>query len=887
MPASKIFAGYRALGFVSTHVPLAVRYHNKHKENYVVTSVGRAFHVYNCSKLGIVSVSDIHPDEINVLAVSSRHIFTASGNVIRCFDRGRKVIHTYEGHESEVTILLPLGRHLMSVDIAGHVMVWDVHTEGVYLTMEFKVDSFTITAAVHPNTYKNKVLLGSRQGVIQLWNVFNDRLLYTFTGWGQPITVLEQAPAVDVVAVGLGDGRIIIHNIKFDETVMKFTQDWGPVTSISFRTDGHPTMVTGSAAGHIAFWDLETRTLKSQELEAHRSSVSGLQCLPNEPLMVTSAADNTLKVWIFDQPDGGARLLRMREGHAAPPNYLHHYGNNGQSILSAGQDSTLRLFSTVHDKHNRSLGRGSFNKAETKRTGLKLDQHLMPPITTFAAESNRESDWDNVVACHRGLRMVTTWSTQRCTMGKHKLDSQRFHHGNEHRNTTALAVDVSSCGNYAVIGYSSGHVDLYNLQSGKQRGSYGKPSKAHECAVRGVAFDALNQLLVTAGADGVLKFWKFKCKSMIREVKLSAQISSIVMHRESSMLAAVLEDFSVAIVDIDTRRVVRSFTGHTNTITGLTFSPDARWLITSSMDATVCTWNVVTGRLIDCFAVDSAVTSLSMSPTGDFLATSHVDDLGVYLWSNVTLYSYVALPPLPEGFEPQTLHLPATAYVPSGEDSSSSEEAMEYDTSEFKSPEQISDELVTLSLLPTSRWLNLLNLDVIKMRNKPKVPPKVPKSAPFFLPTVTGLQPTFAAAEEKEKGESQILNKPDLHIASEVGQLLGQAAESGDYDPVLTRFKSQGASAIDSDIRSLEGEEELEGFLDFVLHVIDSNKDFEIMQAYLGLFLKIHGEDLSASTHLADKMEEVLKAQSATWKRLQFSINESLCLVNYLRSAVL
>lgn len=41
---------------------------------------------------------------------------------------------------------------------------------------------------------------------------------------------------MDVVAVGLVSGHIIIHNIKFDETLMKFQQDWGPITAISFRT---------------------------------------------------------------------------------------------------------------------------------------------------------------------------------------------------------------------------------------------------------------------------------------------------------------------------------------------------------------------------------------------------------------------------------------------------------------------------------------------------------------------------------------------------------------------------------------------------------------------------------------------------------------------------
>ena len=36
-------------------------------------------------------------------------------------------------------------------------------------------------------------------------------------------------------------------------------------------------------------------------------------------------------------------------------------------------------------------------------------------------------------------------------------------------------VDITSCGNFAVIGYSTGHVDVYNMQSGLHRGTYGKP----------------------------------------------------------------------------------------------------------------------------------------------------------------------------------------------------------------------------------------------------------------------------------------------------------------------------------------------------------------------------------------------------------------------------
>lgn len=52
--ASKIFTGYRALGYVSNHVPLAIRYQEKTKEHYVITSVGKSFHTYNVSMSSLI-----------------------------------------------------------------------------------------------------------------------------------------------------------------------------------------------------------------------------------------------------------------------------------------------------------------------------------------------------------------------------------------------------------------------------------------------------------------------------------------------------------------------------------------------------------------------------------------------------------------------------------------------------------------------------------------------------------------------------------------------------------------------------------------------------------------------------------------------------------------
>lgn len=52
-------------------------------------------------------------------------------------------------------------------------------------------------------------------------------------------------------------------------------------------------------------------------------------------------------------------------------------------------------------------------------------------------------------------------------------------------------------------------------------------------------------------------------------------------------------------------------------------------------------------------------------------------------------------------------------------------------------------DLILLSDHPVSRWANLLSMDVIRQRNKPREPPNKPQAAPFFLPTIQGLEFKF------------------------------------------------------------------------------------------------------------------------------------------------
>lgn len=99
-------------------------------------------------------------------------------------------------------------------------------------------------------------------------------------------------------------------------------------------------MAAGGLSGVITVWDLEKRRLATIIRDAHDGSVTKLHFFPGEPVLMSAAADNSIKHWIFDGADGAARLLRFRSGHASPPSVLRFYGD-GLRILSAG--ATLKL----------------------------------------------------------------------------------------------------------------------------------------------------------------------------------------------------------------------------------------------------------------------------------------------------------------------------------------------------------------------------------------------------------------------------------------------------------------------------------------------------------------------------------------------------------------
>ncbi|KAJ6857716.1 LOW QUALITY PROTEIN: U3 small nucleolar RNA-associated protein 21 [Populus alba x Populus x berolinensis] len=720
------------------------------------------------------------------------------------------------------------------------------------------------------------------EGGLQLWNVSTKKMLHEFKGWGSSVSSCVSSPALDVVAVGCADGKIHVRNIRYDEEVVTFSHSTrGAVTALSFSSDGQPLLASGGSSGVISIWNLEKRKLQSVVREAHDSSIISLHFLANEPVLMSSSADNSIKMWVFDSTDGDPRLLRFRSGHSAPPLCIRFYAN-GRHILSAG--SCLSLFSVIQDQQSTELSQRHVSK-RAKKLRVKEEELKLKPVIAFDCAEIRERDWCNVVTCHMDTVQAYVWRLQNFVIGEHILRPC------PEKPTPVKACTISACGNFAILGTAGGWIERFNLQSGISRGSYldvsERGSHAHEGEVVGVACDSTNTLMISAGYHGDVRVWDFKGRALKSRWEVGCSLVKIVYHRLNGLLATLADDLVICLFDAIALRMVRKFEGHTDRIIDLCFSEDGKWLLSSSMDETLRILDAILARQIDAVHVEVSVTALSLSPNMDVLATTHVDQNGVYfvapgcsvwilflkgvvlrkliegdaLLVNQSMFSRASrIDAYASGKEVVNVKLPSLIAVEGSNaenqdtDKSIVKHSVSKEASTFPAFSQQIPDLVTLSLLPKSQWQSLINLDIIKVRNKPIEPPKKPEKTPFFLPSIPSLsgeilfKPSEPVDGDDSKPDETESDRRKLDIPpTQFLKLLQSSSEMKNFSAFTQYIKGLSPSNLDMELRMFQiiddYQEELETRPD--------RNNFEFVQTVIRLFLKIHGETIRCNLKLA------------------------------------
>jgi U3 small nucleolar RNA-associated protein 21 len=114
----------------------------------------------------------------------------------------------------------------------------------------------------------------------------------------------------------------------------------------------------------------------------------------------------------------------------------------------------------------------------------------------------------------------------------------------------------------------------------------------------------------------------------------------------------------------------------------------------------------------------------------------------------------------------------------------------------------------------------------------------------------------------------------------------GSTLTSPPDEEFFTFVKSLSPAAADLEIRSLATSQDLSLFLRALSQRLKSRRDFEAVQTYLNLFLRVHGEQLVSNPKLRADLEAFLSLQRQESGRLLDSIASCLGTLAFVRDTL-
>lgn len=449
----------------------------------------------------------------------------------------------------------------------------------------------------------------------------------------------------------------------------------GEVASFAGHLNGVVSVAFPPAAGK-AFSVGEDRSIRIWELESGRC-LKNLRTFAFEPvagafspdgkLAATSYGDafKTVDLWNMDQ----AQLLRRYQGMGAT---RVCFSPSSRYLAASGSKGQIRILDTSSDQivHELSQSPGGISSLALLDDGERLavgteDGRLMVisvvsqnPLFTAAAHQGQISCMDalpeaTVILTGGADEVVRLWEV--CS-GKELMRYVG------HRGTIATVRFIAD-GDYIVSGSGDGTMKIWDSTSGRCYRTIKAPGEEVTCC----ATSSDGKRLVTGGPRGSVKLWSLDtgwfAKDFLEPALCRPKTFEDMVGLHRSFDAAIQEfntawrkgrgDEALACFErvrnvpgfswsreailvrnalqgasrgrLKSATFVRSFNGHDDAVVSLAPSPDSLTLLTGGLDGAAAIWDVVTGRCIRRFKVNSPVRQVLFLPRIGGIATWSAD----------------------------------------------------------------------------------------------------------------------------------------------------------------------------------------------------------------------------------------------------------------------
>jgi WD40 repeat protein len=340
-------------------------------------------------------------------------------------------------------------------------------------------------------------------------------------------------------------------------------------------------------------------------LRGHLAPVLMGAFTPDGERAVTVSSDETVRLW--DLKTG--KEIRQYKGHTGPL-YCMALSGDGRMLVTGAQDNTLRLWDVPQPRpvllmagHQGAAG------------GLAVSPDGRMVVSGGADKAVRLWMTDAVAKSVAGMKPQLA------------LGSDYFLRAGHQGAVTAAAWRNDSA--YFATADAEGRINVWSPFIDAAQGEIGR----HTGGVTGLAFPTNNQQLVSAGGDGVIRFWQLPIPPQRDLTGITAAVTDVAIPTNQAAAVVSSADGTVRLFDVNTAKVTREFPRSDKPVTSVAVQPNNALVAMADNAGRVRLLNFADGA--DRGSVsghEGAVNRVAFHPDNTRIATTGADGT-VRLWT--------------------------------------------------------------------------------------------------------------------------------------------------------------------------------------------------------------------------------------------------------------